>query len=108
MIGARFRREMLSSNGVTRYVVVAWLNGLYSCDCAGWANRKDCRHCKEVRQNPNAGSPVGRAVEAAPGVFVSHAESNQPDGRTPRQRGQQGQRREPEPPQRPGGRRIEL
>lgn len=40
--------EHLSSNGMTIYTAVRWADGMTSCNCAGWANRKKCKHSTAV------------------------------------------------------------
>jgi hypothetical protein len=42
--------ELLSSNGTTVYTAIRWkLSQLVSCNCPGWAFKKDCKHAREVR-----------------------------------------------------------
>lgn len=43
-------REFVSSNGYTRYWVSRWADGIFTCNCPGWAFKRDndrtCKHCK--------------------------------------------------------------
>ena len=41
--------ELLSSNGTTVYTAIRWkLSQLVSCNCPGWAFKKDCKHAREA------------------------------------------------------------
>lgn len=43
-IDAKKRHTHLSSDGYTKYTTTEWLDGTWSCNCPGWANRKKCKH----------------------------------------------------------------
>lgn len=53
----------LSSNGHTRYTAHEWAHPTddsrrFSCNCPGWANRRTCKHIKELEGNADLGSVV--------------------------------------------------
>jgi hypothetical protein len=50
----------LSSNGSTRYTAHEWAHPTddsrrFSCNCPGWANRRTCKHTKELETYPDLG-----------------------------------------------------
>lgn len=49
-----------SSNGTTRYTAIEWAHPTtdirrVSCNCPGWANRRTCKHTKELIEAPGLG-----------------------------------------------------
>lgn len=52
--------QRVSSNGTTRYTAIEWADPgddsrRTSCNCPGWANRRSCKHVKELEDNPGIG-----------------------------------------------------
>ena len=59
-------REFVSSNGYTKYWVSRWSDGMFTCNCPGWAFKRGsktrtCKHCKTGRAE---GSDSMTAVDA--------------------------------------------
>jgi hypothetical protein len=49
-------REFVSSNGYTRYWVSLWADGIFTCNCPGWAfkrgnGERTCKHCKTANSD---------------------------------------------------------
>lgn len=43
--------ERESSNGLTVYTAILWKHeNVASCNCPGWANRRTCKHVKELME----------------------------------------------------------
>lgn len=52
--------QRVSSNQITRYTAIEWADPSTderrtSCNCPGWANRRACKHVKELTDNPGIG-----------------------------------------------------
>lgn len=77
----------LSSNGLTKYTVLLWRNGVLSCDCPGWCNEKKDkrtgeklpRTCRHVRKNEAEGKRLhslhrrGQALPPNPATYSALA-----------------------------------
>ncbi len=52
--------DRMSSNNVTRYTAIEWADPATderrtSCNCPGWANRRACKHVKELTDDSGIG-----------------------------------------------------
>lgn len=71
----------LSSNGNTIYTLIKWSNGELSCNCAGWATRKACKHTKAAAANGGRNLVAGGTVAPPTTQVQAAATASQPQGR---------------------------